>query len=125
MLISGRDGRVQKRILALLMLTAGMLSAQGAESGGKRLWKWSLAAVAAGNTADLMTSMGRHELNPVLGIGTFGLRATGIKIGISTATIGMQYLLVRRRPQAARKLAYVNFGMAAATGGAAAYNVRR
>jgi hypothetical protein len=114
---------VHKRFLALVIVTAGMLSAEQPESRTKRLWKWSLAAVAAGNAADVATSMGRHELNPVLGAGTFGMRATGIKIGISTATVGVQYLLVRRHPQAARKLAIVNFGMAAATGGVAAHNV--
>jgi hypothetical protein len=106
-------------------LTAGILSAEGAEGGAKRLWKWSLAAVAAGNTADVMTSVGRHELNPVLGVGQFGPRATGTKVGISAAVVGLQYVLVRRRPEAARKLAFVNFGLAAATGGAAAYNARR
>jgi hypothetical protein len=116
---------VHKRVLALLILTAGILSAEGVDGRGKRIWKWSLAAVAAGNAADIMTSVGRHELNPVLGVGQFGPRATGIKIGISTATVGLQYLLVRRRPEAARKLAYVNFGMAAAVGGAAAYNAHR
>ena len=114
-----------KRVLAILFLTAGIMSAEGADNGAKRLWKWSLAAVAAGNAADVMSSVGRHELNPVLGVGQFGLRATGIKVGISTAAAGLQYLLVRRRPEAARKLAYVNFGMAAVTGGTAAYNARR
>src|SRR5262245_57490769 len=102
------------------MLSAG--DTDGRRGTGSRLWKWSLAAIAAGNAADMATSMGRYELNPVLGVGRFGPRATGIKVGLSTATIGLQYLMLRRRPEAARKLSYVNFGMAAATSGAAAYN---
>jgi hypothetical protein len=114
-----------KRVLAVLCLTAAILSADSVDGGGKRLWKWSLAAVAVGNAADVMTSVGRHELNPVLGVGQFGPRATGTKIGISSAVVGLQYLLLRRRPEAARKLACLNFGLAAAAGGAAAYNARR
>ncbi len=107
---------MRKRVLGLVFLTAGMLGAEN------RLWKWSLAAVAAGNAADMATSIGRYELNPVLGVGRFGPRAAGVKMGLSTAVIGMQYLMVRRKPEAARRLSYVNFAMAAATGGAAAYN---
>lgn len=116
---------MRTRVLVLLLLTAGMVSAEGVEGKARRLWNWSVAAVTAGNAADTLTSVGRHELNPVLGVGRFGPRATGMKIGISTATIGVQYLLLRRRPEAARKLAYVNFGMAAVAGGAAAYNAHR
>ena len=92
---------------------------------GKRIWRWSLAAVAAANVADGVTSMGRHELNPVLGTGRFGARAAGVKIGVSTATVGVQYLILRRRPGAERKAAFVNFAMAGLTGGIAARTAAR
>jgi hypothetical protein len=110
------------RILLVLMLSVISLRAEGADSGRKRLWKWSLGVLAAANVADVATSMGRHELNPVLGAGQFGARATGVKIGISAAAIGVQYLILRRRPEATRKAAYVNFALAGATGGVAAFN---
>jgi hypothetical protein len=116
---------MRARAAMWLILTAGMMNAEGVEGKGRRLWKWSVAALAAGNAADTFSSLGRHELNPVLGVGKFGPRATGIKIGISGATIGLEYLLLRKRPELAKKLAYVNIGMAAATGGAAAYNTSR
>src|SRR5215471_18226314 len=109
---------MRNRVAVLLILTAGMMNAEGVDGKGRRLWNWSVAAMAAGNVADTFSSLGRHELNPVLGVGKFGPRATGMKIGISAATVGVQYLLLRRRPVAAKRLAYVNFGMAAATGGA-------
>jgi hypothetical protein len=93
------------------------------ESGPKRLWKWSIAALAAANTADAASSFGRYELNPVLGVGRFCPRATGIKFGISSAAIGAQYLMLRRRPEAARKAAWVNFTLAGATAGIAVRNL--
>lgn len=105
---------MRARAVVLLILTAGMMHAEGVDGKGRRLWNWSVAALAAGNAADTFSSLGRHELNPVLGVGKFGPRATGMKIGISMATIGVQYLLLRRRPEAAKKMAYINFGMAAA-----------
>ena len=113
------------RTVVLLLLLTLTLGAQEIERKRMRLWKWSIAMLAAANTADAMTSMGRYELNPVLGAGQFGIRATGVKIGISTATIGVEYLILRRRPEAARKAAWVNFGMAGLTGGIAARNAWR
>ena len=111
-----------QRAVVLLMLSALVLGAQEAEKNRSRLWSWSLAAVAAANAADIISARGRYELNPVLGAGPFGLRATGVKIGISSATIGLEYLIVRRRPDAARKAAVVNFGLAGFTGAVAAHN---
>jgi hypothetical protein len=113
-----------KRILLVLVLSVISLRAEEAGSGRKRLWKWSIGVLAAANAADVMTSMGRHELNPVLGVGQFGARATSVKISISAATIGVQYLLVRRRPQTMRKAAYINFALAGATGAVATFNTR-
>ena len=113
-----------KRILVVLTLSMISLRAEDADSGRKRIWKWSIGVLAAANTADVMTSMGRHELNPVLGVGPFGARATGVKIGIAAAAVGVQYLVLRRRPEAFRKAAYVNFALAGATGGVAAFNTR-
>src|SRR5258708_39772151 len=101
------------------------LRAEGAESSRKKLWKWSVGILAAANAADAMTSIGRRELNPVLGTGQFGPRATGVKIGISAATIGAQYLILRRKPEAMRKAAYVNFGMAGAAAGGGGGKARR
>jgi hypothetical protein len=114
-----------RRTVVLLLLATMALGAQEMERKRTRLWKWSIAVLAAANVSDAMSSMGRYELNPVLGNGRFGMRATGVKIGISTATIGLEYLILRRRPEAARKAAYANFGMAGLTGGIAARNALR
>ena len=100
------------RILVVLVLSVISVRAEGADGGRKRLWKWSIGALTAANAADAMTSMGRHELNPGLGAGPFGARAAGVKIGISAVTIAAQYLILRRRPEAARRAAYVNFALA-------------
>jgi hypothetical protein len=119
------EEQMLKRVMGLLVLFGAMLSAENGDRGRKRLWKWSVAVLATANAADAISSAGRYELNPVLGMGPFGARAMGIKIGISTATVGVQYLILRRHPEAARKAAIWNFGMAGLTGGIAARNAMR
>ena len=109
---------MHRRLFVLVLMGSALLRGEG-------LWKWSLAAVAAANVADGVTSAGRHELNPVLGGGRFGARAVGVKVGISAAVVGVQWLVVRRNPAAARKAAWINFAMAGATGAVAASNKRR
>ena len=113
---------MSKRMVVLFLLCTMVLGAQEIQRKRSRLWTWSLAALAAANTADVISSRGRYELNPVLGAGTFGLRAAGMKVGISAATVGLEYLFLRRRPEAARKAAIVNFGMSGVTGAIAARN---
>ena len=112
------------RMILTTLLAALALGAQTTASGPKRLWKWSVAALAAGNLADGMTSVGHYELNPVLGNGRFGTRSVGVKIGMSSALVGAQYLMLRRRPEGARKAAFINFAMGGLTGGMAIRNSR-
>jgi hypothetical protein len=110
------------RVVGLLLLSAMLLNAEESLSHGRRFWHWSMAVLAAANAADVASSVGHYELNPVLGSGRFGMRSAGIKIGISAATLGVEYLIVRRHPEAMRKTAYVNIGLAGVTAGIAAGN---
>ena len=111
------------RLLGLLLVMTVLLSAEQSLPHRRRIWKWSVAALAAANAGDAMSSMGRYELNPVLGRGPFGWRATGIKISIPAATIGVEYLILRRHPEAIRKAASLNFGMAGVTTGVSVHNL--
>ena len=104
-----------------LSLCLCMFAGDG-ESRGRRIWKWSLAALAGAHAADALTSSGRYELNPLLGRGPFGARAVGIKAGISTGGIAIQYFILKHHPAAARKAAFINFAMAGLTGGTATRN---
>lgn len=87
-------------------------------------WKWSLAPVAASQTLDVTSSFGMRELNPVLAgsDGRFGMRAAGTKLGVTGALLGVEYLIVRGHPRAARVFAPLNWAASAVTFGVAAHN---
>src|SRR5690349_13256411 len=98
---------MRMRVVVLGLLCLSMVAAE--ERRGSRLWKWSLAVLAAANVADAATSLGHRELNPVLGNGAFGARSVGIKASIAGGGIVVQYLILKRRPAAAPKAAFINF----------------
>jgi hypothetical protein len=93
---------------------------------GKRLWQFSLAALAVGNVMDAQSSWGKRELNQNLAgsNGSFGLHSALIKVGIAAGVCTVEYLVLRRRPSAGlyRKLAFINFGDASVTGAMAIRN---
>lgn len=111
-----------RRMMGLLLLSTMGMSAGENVTRHRRIWKWSVAALAGAEATDAMSSAGRYELNPVLGNGRFGMRAAGVKIGIATVTIGVEYLILRRHPEAKRQATYLNFGMAGLTAAVAARN---
>ena len=89
-------------------------------------WKISLAALAAANIVDTASSWNKHELNPALAgpSATFGWQAAGLKMGITGAVLGVEWLATRRRahPGLYRALSIINFGGAAAIGAVAGHN---
>jgi hypothetical protein len=88
-------------------------------------WKLSLAPLLASQALDAYSSRGLHELNPVLAGsgGEFGEKAMLLKAGIAGALIGVEYLVVRKHPGAAKLLWKINVASAAVTGGVAAHNL--
>jgi hypothetical protein len=90
----------------------------------RKMWLASVALLAAASVADAASSWGRPELNPVLrsANGRFGGRAVGIKCGLVGATLTMEWLLGRNRPQADRPFAWMNFAAGAGTAAAALHN---
>ena len=91
-----------------------------------RLWKISVATLAAANAMDVQSSWGKHELNGTLAgsSGTFGGQGALIKLGIQGGLVGVEFLITRGHPSGRlfRTLAIVNFGATAAIGGTAAHN---
>lgn len=83
---------------------------------------YSLIALGAANTLDVLSSRGGYELNPVLGRGDFGARQIGIKGGVIAAVVIGEVLLVRRWPWTARPLKWINLGDSAVTAGIAIRN---
>ena len=89
-----------------------------------RLWRISVAALAAGSAADAWSSWGRAEANPLLQGpgGRFSTKALGFKAAVAGGSVAAQWLILRKRPETARAAALTNFGMTAAFAGVAARN---
>jgi prolipoprotein diacylglyceryltransferase len=68
--------------------------------------------------ADVQSSFGYQEMNPLLRSreGQFRGRGIAIKGAVVGAAIGVQWLLVRKNPKAAGYAAGANFAAAAVTG---------
>lgn len=114
-----------------LVLTAVLFcSPLGAQEGtgrwAKRLWKASVAAVAAGSAVDIQSSLGKREVNGLLANqqGVFSAQGIGLKLAIAGAAIGMQQYLLHRHPAAVgyKTGAMINLAVAGALGTVAVHN---
>jgi hypothetical protein len=87
-------------------------------------WKWSFAPLAASQALDIASSYGMRELNPLLAgpQDQFGVKATLLKVGITGALVGAEYLIVKAHPDAAKIFTKINWSGAALTTGFAAHN---
>src|SRR5262249_1607278 len=91
---------------------------------GFRSWQRSLFPLAASQALDVASSYGMHELNPLLadGSGNFGPKAAGMKIGMAAAIVGVEYLVIRHHPGAAKVFSKLNWTGAIVTSGFAVHN---
>jgi hypothetical protein len=89
-----------------------------------RAWKVSLAPVIAGQALDIGSSYGMRELNPMMAgqDGRFGMKGASIKIGVSAALLGAEYLIIRRNPRSSRLLTKLNWAAGFVTIGLATHN---
>lgn len=106
-----------------LFLCIAFLAFALSASAGERHHKLLMIAAgmfAAGNAADMATSIGLTEANPVLGRGSFGARQIGINAGLGAGIgIGCWWLTHRHHEEAAT---VVLFGGAAGHGFVAWHN---
>ena len=88
------------------------------KSARKGLWRASAAILGAVTVADVQSSWGRREANPLLAgpNGRFGSQGVAIKGGLVAGALVFQHFLIKRNPRAATASAIANFGVAAATG---------
>lgn len=86
----------------------------------------SVAALVGASAADLASSWGRPELNPVLTLRgqspRFGWQSAVVKLGITATTLLVQRTILRRRPDLRKQLTVSNFIAAGAMGGVAIRN---
>jgi hypothetical protein len=89
-----------------------------------RSWERSLIPLVASQSLDAASSYGYRELNPLLASqnGTFGVKATAMKFSVVAGLIGVEYLLVRKSPKAARLFEKLNWSSSLLTTGLAVHN---
>ena len=94
-----------------------------------KLWQISMATLATANAVDMVSSWKKRELNPALAqsSGAFGCHAALLKMGIVSAVMGVEYLVMRHRahPDLYRTSSIINFCMAGTVGAVAGHNYHR
>ena len=89
-----------------------------------RLWVASCMALLAATSADMASSWGRNEANPMLrsGDGRFGARGASIKLAMAGAMIAPQFFVMRRAHGSQRLFTIANFVQAGLYTGVAVRN---
>src|SRR5712672_1408217 len=92
---------------------------------GRTLYGWSVAAVLGANAADAATSWRAQEANSVVaGNGSqFGVASVAIKSGFVGASLLIQHIALRHRPDLYKRMAWMNIITAGALGGVASHNM--
>ena len=82
----------------------------------------SQAALLTATGADIASSWGMQERNPVLGTGQFGTAQASKAIGISIGMVLAERALTKKWPQSNKILRWVNWAGVGAHGAAAVHN---
>ena len=112
-------------IKAIVITAILAASAASAESRWSKIYHWSAVALVASSTADVASSVGKLEANPLLrsGDGRFGARGAGIKLGACVAVLLIQNR-ARKSGKSEKPMAIANFAVSGLYGGAAIHNWR-
>jgi hypothetical protein len=120
------------KVFAILISAALFVQAEDVDSTAReathrafmRSWERSLIPLVASQSLDAASSYGYRELNPLLADpnGAFGARATTLKFSVVFALVGVEYLLVRKNPRAARLFEKLNWTSSVLTTGLAVHN---
>ncbi len=97
---------------------------QTARTAQLKSWKISLVPLVASQALDASSSYGMRELNPLLASpnGGFEMKAAAIKLGVTGALVGAEYLVVRKYPRSARVISRLNWTTGIVTAGFAVHN---
>ena len=82
----------------------------------------SAIALSAATAADIASSYGRYERNPIVGHGEFGAAMAAKTAAIPAASLLLEWLWIRRHPEHAGLFAKINFVAAGMHGFAATWN---
>lgn len=116
------------RTIAILLLTIGLLvpAASAAErpSRWRGVWRVSQALLCGANAADIASSWGKTEANPLLRTGSrFSYGSMAIKLGALTGSLAAQHYLIRKNPAHAPLFASANLAATAALAIVAEHNM--
>jgi hypothetical protein len=116
------------RGIAVLMFLAGLLmpSASAAErpSRWRAVWRMSQVLLAGAESADIASSWGKNEGNPLVRTGSrFSYGSLAIKLGVLTGGITAQHFIVRKSPDQARLYAAGNLAATAVLSVVAVHNM--
>lgn len=89
-------------------------------------WKISAVVLVGALAADVATSWGKREINPLVPTagGMFGGRSLGLKAGVTGGSLIAQHFFLKKSPQAERAMTFANFGLAGLLTSAAVSNSR-
>jgi hypothetical protein len=109
-------------VLSAVVMMA--LHAGDLEDNSVRQWKFSLIPLVGSQALDASSSYGMRELNPLLASsnGGFEMKATSIKLGVTGALVGVEYLIIRKYPRSARMISKLNWTTGIVTTGFAVHN---
>lgn len=71
---------------------------------------WAQASFATASTFDIASSWGGRELNPIVGIGTFGMRQAVISASMAGGIVLASHLIAKRWPASRRVLKWSLIG---------------
>ncbi len=97
---------------------------ESVQQSALKSWKISIAPLVASQALDAASSYGMRELNPLLvsSNGGFEMKAASIKLGVTGAIVGLEYLIVRKYPRSTRVISKLNWTSGIVTTGFAAHN---
>lgn len=109
-----------RRAALIALLAAAALQAE------PRIVRWSKAALIAASAADIASSWGKPEANPLLRStnGTYGARGVSIKLAFVGGAFVAQRFIAKRCHDCAAPLAITNFAAAGLIGSVAVRNSR-
>ena len=120
-------GVAENTIDAVSTSSGSLLQGSFRENGnaGRNVYRWSVAAVVAANAADAATSWKAQEANPfVAGTGTqFGAASLAMKSGFVAASLWIQHIVLRHRPDWYKRMAWMNVVTAGVLGQVARHNM--
>lgn len=116
-----------KGFFALLLLGSSLfLPLASAADGASRwhtIWHVGQALLVAGNTADIATSWGKYETNPLLRTGSqFGYSSAAIKLGMMVGGLTLQHYVARKHPDRIPYFACADLALAGVLGIVATHN---